>query len=83
MLLPYHPVPILLRECTHSAYDFDVPAYWVSWPKESDKGKDTQLVVPCYDCRPYETQDGMSLNLKIVYTKVHPQQYVVGPVLAS
>lgn len=39
--------------------------------------------MPYYDCGPYETVDGMSLNLKIVYTKVHPQQYVVGPVLAD
>ena len=43
----------------------------------------TLLVVPDRDCRPYETQDGMRVNLGLLYIKVLPQQYVVGPILAS
>jgi len=81
-----HPALILLRESTpFSAPNFDVPTCWVGWPRESGKEKTRHalLVVPDRDCRPYETQDGMSLHLRLLYIKVFPQQYIVGPILAS
>lgn len=39
--------------------------------------------MPDRDCRQYETQDGMSVNLELLFIQVPPQQYVVGPILAS
>jgi hypothetical protein len=77
---------IRLRESTLiSAPDFDVPASWVSWPGED--GKETTghklLVVSDRDCRPFETSRRHESPPEMLYTKVVPQQYVVGPIFAS
>ena len=47
------------------------------------KQKHTVAVAPDRDCRPYESQEDMSGSLELLFLKVPPQQYVVGPILAS